>query len=392
MTFITHGFTERLLGIALLAATIPVLRSESPLVIRAGEDISARVNRAPAGTYFLLKAGHHTRQTVTPKDGMSFVGEDGTILDGEGVTSYAFETLHTDPRGVTIKGLTIERYAPPPQHGAIQGDNGRDWVIDGNIIRDNSHIGLRTGAGFVVRRNRVYGNGVIGISGHRADAARIEENEVFENGGGAGTETPATAEASGLKFLRTHDLIVRGNQVVRNLGIGIWSDTNYPTVVIEHNTVSENRGAGIWHEAGYAAVIRYNTVERNGGLTPGNWLTRAGIQVTNASNVQISTNKVTNNANGIGVMQTGGYPDGPYGPLRVENVQVTDNSVTMTIGRTGLAQNVGDRRVFTEWHNRFDNTTYHLGPNRFYFLWDERLLDERGWQAAGNDRSGRFIR
>jgi hypothetical protein len=387
-----HGLAESLLGLVLLSATVAILRSESPLVIRAGEDISARVNHAPSGTQFLLKAGRYRRQTITPKDGMSFVGERGAILDGEGVTAYAFETLHTAPRGVTIKSLTIERYAPPAQHGAIQGDNGRDWVIEENDIRDNGQIGLRTGARFVVRRNRVYRNGVIGISGHRADGALTEENEVFENGHAAGQEDRATAEASGIKFLRTHNLIIRGNHVFRNLGKGVWSDTNYPTVVIEHNTISDNSSSGIWHEAGYAAVIRYNTVERNGGITPGHWLTRAGIQVTNASDVQIDRNTVTNNANGIGVMQTGGYPDGPYGPLRVENVHVTNNTVTMTIGRTGLAQNVGDRRVFTEWHNRFENTTYHLGSNRAYFVWDARVLDERGWQAAGNDRNGRFIR
>src|SRR5204862_543673 len=83
--------------------------------------------------------------------------------------------------------------------------------------------------------------------------------------------------ASGIKVLRTRDLIVRGNKVLRNRGKGIWSDTNYPTVLIEGNEVSDNSSSGIWHEAGYDAIIRLNIVERNRRTEPGSLLTRAGF-------------------------------------------------------------------------------------------------------------------
>ena len=78
--------------------------------------------------------------------------------------------------------------------------------------------------------------------------------------------------------------------------------------------MTDNRDAGIWHEVSYDAIIRYNTVERNGGTTAPDWLQAGGINVTNSPNVQVYGNTVLDNANGIGVMQATGYPTGPYGP------------------------------------------------------------------------------
>jgi len=47
-----------------------------------GEDIQARVNAAPVGTTFLLKAGVHRMQAIVPRDGDTFMGEAGTVLSG----------------------------------------------------------------------------------------------------------------------------------------------------------------------------------------------------------------------------------------------------------------------------------------------------------------------
>jgi hypothetical protein len=41
------------------------------------------VNAAPEGTTFMPKSGVHRLQTVTPKNGNTFLGEPGAILDGE---------------------------------------------------------------------------------------------------------------------------------------------------------------------------------------------------------------------------------------------------------------------------------------------------------------------
>jgi parallel beta-helix repeat protein len=360
--------------------------------INPGENIQSIVDGSPTGTRFLLKAGVHRRQQIRPKSGMVFMGEPGAVLDGENVTAYAFETLATAPSGVVIQDLVIERYVPPSQRGAIQGDNGVNWRVEHNEIRNNANHGLRAGTGMRILNNHVHHNGVVGIAGYMADGVLVEGNEVSYNNTLQASEDPVYAEASGIKFMKTRNLVIRNNRVHHNMAKGIWTDHAWPTTLIEHNTVNDNASSGIWHEVSYDAVIRYNTISRNGGTTAGSWLSRAGIQVTNSPNVKVHNNTLTGNANGIGVTQAAGYTDGPYGANVVQNLEVYSNIVTMSVGRTGLAQNVGDTSIYTSRNNRFYNNTYYLGSNAYYFLWNERALDERGWQSYGQDLTGTFYR
>jgi hypothetical protein len=51
-------------------------------VILPGEDIQGRVAAASNGTAFILAAGLHRMQAISPKEGQSFTGELGTILSG----------------------------------------------------------------------------------------------------------------------------------------------------------------------------------------------------------------------------------------------------------------------------------------------------------------------
>src|SRR5688572_9400610 len=49
---------------------------------RPGASIQDSVNKYAAGTIFTLKAGVFRLQSVTPKSGMSFIGEAGAVLSG----------------------------------------------------------------------------------------------------------------------------------------------------------------------------------------------------------------------------------------------------------------------------------------------------------------------
>jgi len=205
---------------------------------------------------------------------------------------------------------------------------------------------------------------------------------------GGFNENPATAEAAGLKFMNQYGLVVRNNNVHDNI-LGLWFDTGYQGTIVEGNTVVNNAHGGIWIEATYGAVVRNNRAEQNGGTTTGGWLAHAGIQVTNSPDVEVYGNTVLDNMNGIGIMETSGYPDGPYGPLHVTNLNVHDNTVRMQTGTTGLDQNTGDNSVFTSRNNRFVNNTYVLGPNAGYFAWNGRFgLSFAAWQGYGQDLTG----
>src|SRR6266545_6465877 len=52
------------------------------VTIVPGGSIQDSVTKYASGTTFLIKAGVHRLQSVTPKSGMSFIGETGTVLSG----------------------------------------------------------------------------------------------------------------------------------------------------------------------------------------------------------------------------------------------------------------------------------------------------------------------
>jgi parallel beta-helix repeat protein len=362
--------------------------------IHPGTNIQTVVNRYPGATTFYLRAGVHRQQRVNPKTSNTYIGERGAVLDGEDITPYAFEATTALPQSVTIKNLEITRYASPSQAGALQGDNGFNWIVEGNSIHDNRYGGVRAGRGWRVRNNLIYRNGVIGISAYRADGVLVESNDVYENNWSQARERGVLAEAAGMKIMRSPNAVIRNNRVHHNFAKGIWVDyNNRPITLIEGNTVTDNSAAGIWAEISYNVIIRNNTSERNGS-GGSSWLAGAGIQVTCSPNVEIYGNTVRDNANGITGMQSSGcaVTSGPHGPVRLENLNVHDNVVRMQVGRTGISQNTGESQIYTTWNNHFERNTYYLGPNATYFAWQGKNLNESQWRAAGNDTTATFIR
>jgi hypothetical protein len=148
----------------------------------------------------------------------------------------------------------------------------------------------------------------------------------------------------------------------------------------------------IFHEISYRAVIRDNRASRNGIVVkpfPG-WVTGAGIKVNASPDVEVYGNTLINNFNGIGGSQTP-RGSGRYGPHLLQNLHVHHNTMTMTVGHTGIVH-YGDVAVYTSQNNRFANNTYYLGPTSTYFTWSGVALDENGWRGYGNDVRGTFYR
>jgi PKD repeat protein len=357
--------------------------------VQPGESIQAAVDANPAGSVFLIKSGTHRRQQVTPKDHMTFVGEHGTVLDGENVAEFAFGGYGIPGRNVTIRGLIIEKYAPRELHfGAILGDNAIDWVVENNEVRDNAGVGIRLGPGMRVSGNIAHGNWNLGIGGFFPHGVVIENNEIYGNGFAG-----RSGEHAGLKIVGGRDVVLRGNHSHDNTGRGLWLDTDIFDAVVEGNVVRENTTEGIWLEVVCGAVIRDNLSERNGlgAEAQSHWPDKAGIQVVNGTDVEIYRNTLSDNLNGIAVIAAKGYPTHECFP-DLRNVHVHDNDVSMQSGMTGLVQNYGDKSYFTSRGNRFEGNTYHLGAEAQYFIWDDRRMNESEWSAAGQDKTGTFHR
>jgi parallel beta-helix repeat protein len=298
------------------------------------------------------------------------------------VTPSAFEPTADN---VTVSGLTIEMYAGAAQQGAINATGRSGWVITGNEVRRNHGPGISVGPNAQVRQNYIHNNGQLGIGGSGNNIV-IEYNAIYRNN--TAHFYPAW-EAGGVKFTATSNLIVRGNHSFFNDGPGLWTDHDNIDTLYENNTSEDNTWMGILHEISYAAIIRNNTIRRNGfGFDP--WIIGAGILVTGSPNVEIYGNFLDGNADGIGAAQQN-RGSGAYGPHEIWNLWVHDNTVLNTKGWTGVVQDVNDNSVFTSRNNRFENNQYQTTGTALPFTWMNQELTEAGWKSFGQDLTGLFV-
>jgi len=379
----------------------PPTEPPAGIAIYPGDDIQAKVSSAPPASHFLLKAGIHRQQTIYPRSGDIFEGESGTILDGEGIRLYAFDGITRGrpfPSDVVIRRLVIRGYNSPLQLAPILAgwhdvpSQTEGWVVEDNEITGNAALGIRIGSRMRVARNNIHHNGQLGIGGI-GNGTVVEDNEIAYNNT---ANISAAWEAGGTKFVRTNDLIVRGNFVHHNGGPGLWTDISNYNTLYENNLCEDNAGAGIFHEISYKAVIRNNTVRRNGFGPPlPGWVLGAGIMVANSSNVEIYGNTVDRNRQGITMyhqVRTGSPSDQPYGPWETKGNYVHDNEIVMEIGGTGMAQDVDQTHdMFTSWNNRFQANRYTIAaPNTAPFALLNRWNTPAQWLSAGQDSASTF--
>jgi len=383
-------------AVTVTARTASTPRSPVPVTINPGDNIQAAVQANPLGTTFLIRRGIHRRQSIVrPKDGMSFVGEAGAILDGEHAAGQAFDLYQT--RNVVVRGLRITRYAPPNLNSALEGAGSDGALIEGNEIDHNANgesraYGLSIGSASIIRRNIIHHNGWLGINGYRAVDTLIEGNDVYANPPAYFNDT--VGEAANVKLFDCGRITIRGNHVHDGIFRGIWVDTMRPDVTIEHNRVVNHGRAGIWYEVSYRGVIRNNYVENAGyhQTRLPDWLRGGGIEVSNSPDVSVLNNTVVNSLNGIIGLQAQSYRDGPYGKSQLRNLLVQGNTILMPSGQTGITENVGSAEVFTSWNNRFVGNRFELLNNPNPFAWMGQQLDERQWQAYGQGTNDLFAR
>ena len=287
---------------------------------------------------------------------------------------------------VVVRGVVIEKYATPAQLGAVQGNSTRGWTVEESEIRLNHGIGLRTGAGMRVLRNRIHHNGQMGLGGSGAGVL-VEGNEVAYNNT-LGFD-PAW-EAGGSKFVRTDALVLRSNFSHHNHGHGLWTDIDNVGTLYEGNRLEDNTRSGIFHEISYRAVIRSNVARRN-GRAGARWVDGAGILVNSSRDVEIYGNTVEGNLNGIAAVQSS-RGSGAHGAYELANLSVHDNTVSMLQGRSGVVQNAGSQAVFTSMNVRFSGNRYTLGSSAKPFAWKDTTHDPAGWKRFGHDVTGTFTR
>lgn len=324
------------------------------------------------------------------RDGESvYVADDPTNRTVEiSKRSYAFVGSADD---VVIRSIRVEKYATPAQEGTVQaqlpgeGDRGDGWVLENLDVSLNHGAGIRSGDNTIIRDSYIHHNGQLGITGAGGTGLVIEGCEIaFNNTAGYEWEW----EAGGVKVTNSDNVTFRDNVVHDNRGPGLWSDLDVVDALYVGNTVYDNVGPGIFHEISGAAVIRDNTVDRN-GLEKSAWLWGAGILVAGSSDVEVFGNVLSGNGNGIaGIQQDRG--SGPYGERLLANLFVHDNTIDLGDGRMGIVEDVGNDAVFEDRNNRFEANRYVGDVGRNY-LWRDQRLDRSGWQEYGQDLDGEWV-
>jgi Right handed beta helix region len=216
----------------------------------------------------------------------------GEIVVGFDPSDHIVEISHFDAAfkgnasGVVIRGLTIEKFTPLAQYGAIQGDKSSDWTIENDVIRLNSGGGVRIGNGMRLIDNRVLENGQIGINGI-GDNVTVIGNEIAHNN----TQRFSPSwEAGGTKFVRTNNLLVERNCVHHNDGPGLWTDIDNRDSTIIDNVAADNGGVGIFHEISGTALIVNNLSIGNGWMGDSPWASQ--ILVSGSIDTVVRGNRV----------------------------------------------------------------------------------------------------
>ncbi|WP_436844632.1 right-handed parallel beta-helix repeat-containing protein [Streptomyces longwoodensis] len=240
-------------------------------------DLAAKTAKSPPHTTFWLRPGTHRLEAdryaqVIPKEGDTYLGAPGAVLDGRKTNQYAFGGTARD---VTLRYLTVRGFVAPHDEGVVNHDSADGWVIEHSVIRDNSGAGLMAGARQQVRANCLRDNGQYGMNaykdGGRISGLLVEGNEIVGNNTGDWEKKrPGCGCTGGVKFWAVDGADVRGNWVHDNRGAGLWADTNNNDFRIERNVLEANDGAALIYETSYNAVIRDNVIRRN------NWVEGRG--------------------------------------------------------------------------------------------------------------------
>lgn len=308
------------------------------------------------------------------------------------VALFAFESTAAD---VSIRNVAVEKFASAAQKGAIHAREGTGWIIENCKVRLNSGAGISVGSGSRVRNCDIHHNGQIGIEGNGRDLL-IENSHVWSNNIYG---FDATWQAGGVKIALSDGVAFRGNHVHDNNGPGLWCDIDCRNVVYEDNLIEDNRDIGIFHEISFNAVIRRNTLRRNGLGTRG-WFWEADIVLAASQDVEVSDNTLTVAAGRCGIMLIDQGRRSDDGRLyKTRNNTIRGNDITFEGGACGggvTDTKPGDENfgIIADGNNQFDGNTYRVPrgseePARF--VWEQDVTDWDGFQRKGLERSGRLV-
>jgi parallel beta-helix repeat protein len=312
----------------------------STIYISPGTSIQSIVNANPPGTIFVLRPGVFRTQSIIPKNGDSFIGQSGAILNGSQLlTSFSQETLN---------GVTYWVAEGPSHPGLLNSrcdDNFPMCQYPENLYIDNEPLLRASSLSRVTTGTCYYDYSAAKIfflsdpNGHTVETSSMPI--AFQQGPNNITiqgliiekyATPGQRGASGGQYAG-RDWIVKNNEIRLNHGEGVKVGNEGQVL---NNYIHDNGQLGLAvNQTTTAVLVQNNEIARN------NWagfrisFEAGGAKFGYVVGLTAQGNYVHDNV-GIGI-----WFDGGSRGIVVENNTIENNAkngISYEVSQTGTIQ------------------------------------------------------
>lgn len=208
-----------------------------------------------------------TREEVLAQPATFYVDEasDAIVLhpagplgpDGAEVATRATGVLIGDRRGVTLRGLRVERVATALQDSAITIADSTDVTVENTeaVWSSWGGLALQRVEGATLRQVATNDNGVIGLSIYRTRDVDVIDMENSRNNTWRGVWAGYLGWETGAKVFQARDLRFQRYVAKENAAGGLWLDTDIADVTIEEAVLAHNLRDGLFLEAIQGPVV-----------------------------------------------------------------------------------------------------------------------------------------
>ena len=395
--------------------TKPTSAPAGAIILHADDDVSAIVNAAPVGATFYFEPGVYRGVSITAKDGQTFLGAQGAVLNGsEVLTNWTHSgnlwviggQTQEGQRQATDQGEPGAMRAGYPEtvfvdntplkpvdalSKVVPGTFYFDYAADKIYIADNpsGHTieagklayafggtaqnvtvqnfvvekydpaiqagAINSGPGWTIQDNEVRLNYAVGITTGRWDWLGGDNTKIIDNY----VHDNGQMGLGGLG----NNILVQGNEIAKN---GFWSGVNpgwegggfkftdTDGLIVRSNYSHDNHGTGMWTDYNNIHTLYENNVVANND--------GPGIQHEVSYDAVIRNNVVEGNGFGA-ISSSGGWPWGAEIQIQnSQNVDVYGNKIDNTGGGMGDIALIEQDRG-TGPHGPFVTTGNHVHDN-----------------------------
>lgn len=281
------------------------------VVLPTGKHSYPSYELRPGTVYYLLPGEHIGSLMADTND--SFVGGfshgSATVLTGDySGQRWAIDSNSSigDQEGVTIEYMTIMKYQPYGNAGAINQDSNTGWTVQYNTITLNvPGAGVILGTDNILRDNCITLNGQYGFTSTSNNRWKMDPltrgpydvtvngNEISYNdtcdfegllknpaigwsnydpvparyrNAECGTVVP-DGDQGGFKLWQTDGVSIVNNYIHNNWGPGGWADTDNANTTFTGNVITNNDGPAIIEEISYNFAVTNNYLAGNGWIS-----------------------------------------------------------------------------------------------------------------------------